>query len=120
MLGKLLNIPDESLPNLVVDAYFVEVGDGQAVLTYGKVFDARVATRRMDSSVKKAAAENSVFGSPRPLNLPPVDGRTLYSEKPLIPDDKRDWYSPMTFCIANGRLTVDIWTVDWKSGDCPM
>lgn len=117
MFGELLNIPGEVVRNLEVEIEHASVGDDGTVLTYGRVFDMRKkdpAATELDESMTKEIA-----GGP-PLSLSDPNAKFIRDYRPLIPYREREWFSPMAFWIAKGRLCLRVSTTDWKSGDRPM
>lgn len=106
-LSKVLNIPKSELQaiDLIMDSG--DLKDGTR-FTYGHVFDKRL---------KPKDYENPPRLEKRPPGLPPG---VYHKHVDLIPEDKREWYSPMTFWIADGKLCLTVSTIDWKSGDRPM
>lgn len=107
LLGDLLNIPEDVIPNLELGLQSITVGDDKTVLTKGRVLDTRHKVPRRHNP------PSNVKDLP-----PPRKGRKVF--KYVIPKKKREWFSPMHFWIAKGRLCVTICTIDWKSGDRPM
>jgi hypothetical protein len=116
-LGELLNIPADCLPHLKMDLKHAVVGKDKIMITYGTVFDARYADPLTTELAGPPAIEESTAGTPP---VTPSPARETEKYVPLIPDDKREWFSPMSFCIFKGRLLFRVSTVDWKGGVRPM
>jgi xanthosine utilization system XapX-like protein len=116
-LGELLDIPKADLPHLEANLRYLTVGEDKTVITYGQVFDARnkdpLATDFSDPAEKPVDKANS----PRVAPKPEIKGRSYI---PLIPESKREWFSPMSLCVFKGRLVIYVYTIDWKSPDRPM
>lgn len=118
IFSKFVNFPEDYLPKMNMNVMSASVMIGDNAVTYGKIYDARdkdsLTTER--TSIKPYIP-NSKRASLRP-GSPGVITQSKY--RPLIPNKKREWYSPMSFCIFNGRLSFHFSTFDWKSGDLPM
>ena len=118
-LGDLLNIPADCLPHLEVHLNHLTVGDDPILVTYAKVFDARYRDPLATEPADPPAIRES-----EPRRPPPTPssepGLKQLEYRALIPEDKREWFSPMSVCIFKGRLSIHFSTIDWKGDDRPM
>lgn len=122
LLGALVNIPEKCLEHIEVDSATFRTGsDKKQVVTYGKIFDSRNKDPMTNEPTIKFLATQ--IPADNKIPTPPTSGNVKpnrQSFKPLIPDKMREWHSPMSFCIFDGRLIVSVSTIDWKNDGVPM
>jgi hypothetical protein len=115
MLVEVIDFPEEFRENMQVMSGSVLI-DGVAV-TYGKVYDLRDKDPLTTESTTIVPYDPMKVRGRSPVR-PCGDQKSEY--RPLIPTRKRQWYSPMSFSVFDGRLSFMVSTHDWSSGDLPM